>query len=479
MNILLLMTDQWRWDTLFDREHPCQTPNLDGFAHESISFPNTFTSCPLCCPARASLMTGKWPHQTGVMDNIAGGSFYPHGKLHLGQRTFLERLRDDAGYAIAYSGKWHLGQRTLLERGIENVCFSDGGMPQGRGLETKLDGETLSPYYGSFSTGVHRDERIVTAGMEQIAKLAQADRPFCAVISTPGPHFPHFIPREFAELYRDLPGDLLPANYSPPFSEPGKPKAQSKPLWPCQNTVPLTPDDWRKTCAHYWGYCTFLDSLLGRVFEQLDALGLVSNTIVAFTADHGEMLGAHGFFDKGPYFYEEIMHIPMIVRDPRGRQPATPEGFINLKNLFPTLIDLAGAGEILAEEERHRSYWITGNDSTFYTYDAYHGRELKFRGIRTERWKYHWSPHDLSELYDLEQDPHERNNRIDVPEHTEIQEGLHSQLMAWMEKEGDYLRDSQHLLPVGCYVDGRDFTDQHDPGWSEEAREWLKMATSR
>jgi arylsulfatase A-like enzyme len=106
--------------------------------------------------------------------------------------------------------------------------------------------------------------------------------------------------------------------------------------------------------------------------DKLDELGLMGNTVVAFSADHGEMLGAHGKFDKCPDFYEETVHIPMIVRDPRQAHPKKPDGFVNLRDLFPTLISLAGADSILTEDEQARSCWVTEHEHTFYCYDSYH-----------------------------------------------------------------------------------------------------------
>jgi arylsulfatase A-like enzyme len=476
LNIVLLMSDQWRWDTLFQPGHPCQAPHLQRLAQEGVAFDRAFSCVPLCCPARGSLFTGLWPHQTGLTDNVQPGSFYPHGKLHPDQRTYLERLRDEAGYAVSYAGKWHLGLGTAAERGIQ-ADGSDGAAPGHRGEGwpwPTLNEGALPPYHASFDKGKTRDQRAIETGMAQIESLAQGDRPFCAVISTWGPHFAHTVPRRFADLYADAtPKGFMPDNYCTPFVEEHKPKMQSKPFWPCQNTLPLTSEDWRKTVAHYWGFCTHLDEQFGRVLDQLERLGLAENTVVAFCVDHGEMLGAHGNFDKGPYFYEESMHIPLIVRDPLGRAPRSVEGFANLRDLFPTLMSLAGAENVLQDEERARSYWITDPDATFYTYDAYQGRQFKLRGIRTARWKYNWSPNDLCELYDLDSDPGERVNLVDDPAHAAIQADLHRRLMAWMEAEGDALLHAQYLLPAGSYIDGRGFDEQHDPGWSERDKAWF------
>jgi arylsulfatase A-like enzyme len=314
----------------------------------------------------------------------------------------------------------------------------------------------------------------VEAGLAHIAAHAQDDRPFCTVISTWGPHFPHTVPKRFADLYMDaLPEGCLPDNYCTPFVEVHKPRMQSKPYWPCQNTLPLTPEDWRRTVAHYWGYCTHLDEQIGRVLDSLDSLGLAEETVVAFAVDHGEMLGAHGNFDKGPYFYEEILHIPLIVHAPREGTPRSSTSLVSLRDLFPTLIDLAGVESVLEDSERMRSYWRTDRDTVFYTYDAYQGRQFKLRGIHTARYKYTWCPNDLNELYDLETDPGERTNLVDDPDYSAVQEDLYRRLMAWMAAEGDYLLHAHHLPPAGAYVDGRGFDEQHDPGWSESDKAWL------
>jgi arylsulfatase A-like enzyme len=215
------------------------------------------------------------------------------------------------------------------------------------------------------------------------------------------------------------------------------------------------------------------------VLDKLDELGIAQDTVVAFAVDHGEMLGGHGNFDKGPYFYEEIMHIPFIVRDPLGRVPRNADSLVNLRDLFPTLISLAGADGVLNDDERARSCWETDDDATFYTYDAYQGRQFKLRGIRTTRYKYNWSPNDLCELYDLETDPGERTNLINDPAYAGVQTELHGRLLAWMETEGDYLLHTQHLLPAGSYCDGRSFEEQHDPGWPARDKAWLVSREQR
>jgi arylsulfatase A-like enzyme len=460
-NIVLFITDQWRWDTLNKPGHPCKLPNLQAFREESTNHVNAFTSVPLCTPARASLFTGKWPHQTGTMDNVQGSSFYPHGKLHPSHKTYMERLQD-AGYEVSFIGKWHLGAGTLKERGIK-AYLSDGGdhsLFPDDDLEFATPRKT--PFYGTITKGTHLDEKRVRKGIEELETLSKGDKPFCLIVSLPGPHFPHHVPADWVAMYDDLPRDYMPDNYLPQFTEEGKPLAQGAPYWPCQDTRGLDQQDWRRTAQHYFGFCSFIDDLFGQFRRRMSELGLDDSTSLTFTADHGEMLGAHGWFDKGPFFYEEVMRIPMLMRDAGQTTAAVNEGFVSFRDLFPTVLAKSDAAPILTADEATRSYDATDCDHVFYGYDAYQGRQFKFRGIREARYKYAWSPHDLEELYDLETDPQERVNRADDPALDAVKSRLRAQLFDWMKTENDVLAYGGYQLPVGSYIDGRPLHEQHD-----------------
>jgi len=464
-NIVLFVTDQWRWDTLNQPGNPAKLPNLQEFRDEATSFPNAFTSVPLCTPARGSLFTGKLPHQNGTMDNVQGTSFYPHGKLHPSERTYMERLRDQ-GYDVTFIGKWHLGAGTLNDRGIEDTILSDGGQQplMGPGDEITFGGPQLTPFYGTITGGTPQDEQRVRAAIEKLETYANSDKPFCLIVSLHGPHFPHNVPEEWVKLYDDLPEDYMPENYIPQFTETGKPLAQAAHYWPCQDTRTLTQSDWRKTAQHYWGFCSYIDHLFGEFRSKMKEVGLDEKCITGFTADHGEMLGAHGWFDKGPFFYEEVMRIPMIVQGADGAAGETSENFVSFRDVFPTLIEQSGVDGVLKEQEIARSFWSSKDDHITYGYDAYQGRQFKFRGIRNARYKYAWSPHDLAELYDLETDPQERDNRANDPDLAEVRNDLHARLFEKMRAERDALAYDVPQLPVGSYIDGRDRSEQHDHG---------------
>ncbi|WP_323764844.1 sulfatase-like hydrolase/transferase [Marinovum sp.] len=460
-NIILFITDQWRWDTLNQPGHPCRLPNLDAFRDEATNHVNAFTSVPLCTPARASLFTGKWPHQTGTVDNVQGSSFYPQGKLHPSHRTYMERLQD-AGYAVSFIGKWHLGAGTLSERGID-APLSDGGTePLLPPVDLEFAEPRKTPFYGTITDGVHPDEKRVRKAIERLESLASGDTPFCLIASLPGPHFPHHVPEDWVRMYDDLPHDFMPDNFIPQFTETGKPAAQGAHYWPCQDTRGLDQQDWRRTVQHYWGFCSFIDDLFGQFRRRVTDLGLDESTSLAFTADHGEMLGAHGWFDKGPFFYEEVMRIPMLIREAGQGAGKVREGFVNFRDLMPTLLAESAAAGTLTPEEAERSYDATDHDHATYGYDAYQGRQFKFRGIREARYKYAWSPHDIEELYDLQTDPQERVNRAGDPALAAEKARLKARLFDWMKAEADALAFGGYQLPVGSYIDGRPAQDQHD-----------------
>lgn len=455
-NIILFITDQWRWDTLNDPTNPVKLPNLQNFRNEAVNFTNAFTTVPLCTPARGSLFTGRLPHQNGTMDNVQGKAFYPHGKLHPDQTTYLERLRE-AGYHVAFVGKWHLGDGTLLARGIDEVILSDGGdTPLTATSDVTFDEPRKSPYYGTITSGEPLDGVRMDHAIRMLPSLASGDKPFCLVVSLHAPHFPHHVPEEYVSLYDDLPRGFVPDNWCEQFNEPNKPTAQSRPWHVVHDTSHMSAEDWRRTAQHYWGFCSYTDALFGRFRAAVSAAGLDDTTILAFTSDHGEMLGAHGWFDKGPFFYEEVMRIPMLIRAPSVAGEETRVNFVSFHDLFPTLIERAG-GDIDAD----RSFFRTEADAAFYVYDAYQGRQFRFRGIREARFKYAWSPHDIEELYDLETDPGERMNLAGDPAHAATQARLKTRLFDWMKREGDWLSGPGHHPPVGSYVDGRDRDEQH------------------
>lgn len=476
-NVLLLLTDQWRHDALGCAGNPlAHTPHLDRLAEGAARFTCAFTPTPLCSPARASLLTGRWPHQTGVTDNFGVGATR-QGPLAREQRTWLEAARD-AGFRVGYFGKWHLGEDGPILRGAEG--WSRGGFDRGRpapgtGRSPATEMGELRPdwpepdypgvlpggrppFCGTIS-GTLQDTATWRTATEGIHFLRiRDDRPWFMAVSFHGPHFPHLVPEPYADLID--PAEVpLPASLEDDFA--GKPWFQGRTWWPCHDTSGLSADDWRRTAAAYYGAIAMLDAAIGSV---LAAARDDRPTAIVFTSDHGEMLGAHGRFDKGPYLYDEVLRVPLIIRPPEGAAPAVRDEFVNLLDVGATLFALTGeaspgSGRNLLGPARDDAAGVWP-DEAFGWYESYNGHSFVLRSIRTRDWKYCFVPQAVDELYDLHADPHELTNLASDPGHAPMVRALRARLFAWMHRERDPLaNDCSDLPPAGSLLSAKE--DDH------------------
>jgi arylsulfatase A-like enzyme len=469
-NVLLFITDQQRWDTLsYTGRTPCRTPNLDRLAREGVAFDRCLTPDPICCPARAALFTGRAPHATGVGNNQ---------ELPL-ERPALPEVFRDGGYDVAYSGKWHLGrgrafqgiERFAGERGREfrqwlaNHNYEDTypyGTPEfsyyldaGASRE-RISNPHTAPQAGTTETTF--DTWVANRALEYL-ETRPADKPFFHVCSFHGPHPVFVVPEPYYSLY-DPAQAPEPANFADPMT--GKPAFQRRSIWHGAAHAHGTEwEPWRRSQSVYWGYVTLLDELIGRVLGRLDSLGLSEDTIVLMLADHGEMMGSHGLFQKSS-MYEESLHVPCIVRAPRmaagGRHIAAPVSHIDVA---PTLLGLCGLAEagnkVLAPQGRDLSGWITGASpvapantgasddpaagAVFCEYKPYEGEGMTdTRCIAGPRYKFSWNRGDLEELYDTWADPAELHNRAADSGLTTVRARMRDVLLDWMAETGDPLR---------------------------------------
>ncbi|MGH2356353.1 MAG: sulfatase-like hydrolase/transferase [Chloroflexota bacterium] len=493
-NVLVLMVDQQRADSLgayggFGAQ-VCRTPRLDRLAAEGTRFERAYTSSPLCSPARASLLTGLWPTHHGMIFNSLGrdGDFRQRARLP-DDMPVMGRLLRDAGYRTAYIGKWHVGK----EGDIRRLGF-DEGPPSTESRAPGVPSPGAYPLvdpvrrrwlrdptvYSAVTTAdgeAYREIWLARRAQEWLRRHAAERRgePFLCFLSTPGPHWPCVVPERYAARYdwRDVP---LPGNVRDTLE--GKPAAQRVYRDEAGESGTLSDDEWRKCLARYYAFVTLIDDAFGDVLDTLDEIGAARDTIVVYLADHGDIMGAHGLFDKGPFMYEETTRIPLIVRWP-GRVPAgqvvTP--FVHTIDLLPTLLEAAGlprprspygrggsqvaagpqgaatAGTPASTEEAGemdgRSLWplMRGETPPDWPDDAYgqfHGHGASrglydVRMLRTERHKLVYYPHDVDELYDTVADPWELTNLADLPEHQAVRDDLQARLVARMHQADDPL----------------------------------------
>lgn len=186
---------------------------------------------------------------------------------------------------------------------------------------------------------------------------------------------------------------------------------------------------WREAVAKYAGYCAYLDWETGRIIAKLEELGILDETTIVYTSDHGSMVGHHKLIDKGPYPYDGIQRIPLIVSGPGISEGAVCDEFVYLHDLTPTFLDLAGADAFPCSNAQSLVPALSGGKLGEHREDVYmvrhhHPFPYEQRWLRTSRYKYAFNAFDIDELYDLEQDPDEMVNLIDDPSYASVKAEL-------------------------------------------------------
>lgn len=465
VNLLFIMTDQQRWDALScaGSTH-VDTPNLDRLAAEGVRFPNAVCASPVCAACRTSVLTGEPIHLHEVYDNPQAGSDH----CREGLRSFDAYLHD-AGYWTECRGRWHAPPRLLAYDG-EKPMINQIGKFYKQYIERVLpeapkpkDGQIVYswtgwPYtpdiidYDRRSSTTDWDVKEKRAGrmygrdtipaehtlsamvanetIEALHRIKGSGEPFALTSSYLHPHHPLIVAEPYIDMVK--PEDMVPAESLHDSQENGI----------CGDWYPWFLDEFEKEhagimMARYYATVKELDDHIGRVLDTLDELDLAKNTLVIFTSDHGEMLGAHGMHQKFVP-YRESMGVPLILRLP-GQIPAghvvdTP---VCIQDLYATILDYTDT----PGPERHSHSLrplIEGKAS------PHHGTVVvQFNKwwilVQTAGWKYVWSkrPDDVDLLFDLEADPLERNNLVgknpDREKHLAHAREMRAKLVEWLE----------------------------------------------
>ena len=451
-NILILLADQLRYDALSCNGAPvCRTPNMDAVAAAGVRFRDAYTPIALCTPARASLLTGRYPHNHLQLSNMGNFNGVFDDRL-IGQPTLLSRLAG-AGYRIGYAGKWHLpregdGELWGVERwhtpGEWSRPLAQDGYDFARDEVQRLEWGRAAPFAGRNTLPAGQTQEAWTAdrAIEMVDAFGGGDAPFLVFASFFGPHFPYAVPAPWDTRY-DPAGVARPANFDERFA--GKPLIQQKELlrW---NAAHLTWPDWQRVIAAYWGYCSFVDHQMGRVLEALQRSGRRrEDTIVVVTADHGDMLGSHRLFNKGFHMYEETHRVPLLISGPGVERGADTAAFANLVDLAPTLLEQAAAEPPADADGRSLTPLLAGStpadwpDDVFAEFHGYETTLYSTRMIRTADWKYVYNPATEDELYDLRSDPGELHNLAGMVAFGHVLRRMKERLVARMRATGDGL----------------------------------------
>ena len=461
-NVLFLMTDQHRVDTLGCYGNPrVATPNLDRLAGEGTRFDRWYTPTAICTPARASLLTGQNPFRHRLLANQERNVGYLED---LAEDAFtFPRALADRGYRLGLVGKWHVGtHRNAASYGFEGpdlpgwhnpvdhpdylAYLAERGLPPYR-VSDPIRGTTPNGHPGNLlAARLHQpveatfEAYLATRAIEQLERYAaegRADgRPFFLATHFFGPHLPYLLPDAYFDLY-DPDAVELPASVAETFE--GKPAVQRNysAHWTFDT---LSEEVSRKLIAVYWGYVTLIDAQIGRILDRLEELGLKDRTAVFFTADHGEFTGAHRLHDKGPAMYEDIYRTPGILRVP-GAPPQVRDELVSLTDCTATLLELAGADPSPAVDSRSLLPLVRGEHPEWAEelVAEFHGHHFPYpqRMIRDDRWKLVVNPESVNELYDLQEDPHELRNRYQDPGSAPVRRRLLRRLYTLLRERGD------------------------------------------
>jgi arylsulfatase A-like enzyme len=435
-----------RWDAAGFAGNPIvQTPHLDRLAQDGVCFENAYCPSPVCSPARASWLTGLYPHAHLQLRNYGPGRKGEWGCYLPNDCVTIGDVLQRAGYRCGIVGPWHLGDDHRPQHGFEDFwCtyrylgpdypdplfdyFEREGVPN---LYSR-DAEGVTQYGNTmeFATLTDPRQQRTTWTIDRSIEFLQrrSEEPFFLFASIKDPHPRILIPPELLERY---PEDQIPISRSFPDPLHGKPKYQERAKFRIPDTV--TEEQLRRMIAYYYALITHIDDQTGRLLRTLRDQGAIDNTIVAFISDHGEMLGDHGFTEKC-FMYEPSVRVPCLIswpeKLPRETRMSTPFAGVDL---MPTLLDLVGAsppepidGRSIADalldgtepDAQPIFAEIASLDAIYH--NAQDAEQLAAHVMNFDgRWKYIRNRFDIDELYDLKTDPGEMHNIAHQPEQGE------------------------------------------------------------
>lgn len=420
-NIVFLYTDQQHGFTVSGSgDYQFDTPAIDWLAERGITFSHAFCSTPQCSPSRASLMTGQYPHRTGVITNEghAAGRGIP---LNPALPTIGSLFRSN-GYATVYYGKWHLG-----------------GHPESHGWNVyqKARGRELTQLGIQFLQTVPRE-------------------PFFLFLSYLNPHDVYHFPQHMHTTTADVP---LPHSFTDDLST--KPIPHRQFMQEDQGKYMSNADEtvWRKYRRFYREKVQAVDAEIGCIIKTLETSGYLDNTLVILTSDHGDMDTAHRLIYKGPFMYEELLRIPLIVSYPA----VFPAGEIRDQlvqniDLLPFLSDIAGIQlpyspdgiSFLPIVHDHRQHTRTHIFAEYYAKQEWVN---PIRTIRTAEWKYSVYQSREEELYHLQDDPLEMVNLAPDIHFEKQKSELQTILKNWMQQTDDYFHTLRPTDRTGQVLD--------------------------
>ncbi len=481
-NILWICTDSQRFDTLGCYGNPhVRSPNIDRLAAEGVLFEHCYAQNPLCQPSRGSFLTGRYPVTTGLRQN---------GQNIPADEKLITRMLADHEYICGLSGKLHLcacnrrftlgetwwelpdeerviqGVEPRIDDGYAEFYWDHAPSPKFR---SSAYNRWVREHGAAIEQRPREDSRFVKIGMppelHQTTFCAQKAIDFIEAyegyahgwlfsVNIFDPHFVFDPPQEYLKPYLDRLDEIPLPNYV-------EGELADKPAWQAERHARCKyagydeadlgdPREHRMLRAAYWAMCDQIDVQVGRMLDALDRTGQRENTLVIFTSDHGEMLGDHGLYTKGPFLYDPAIRVPLICSMPGTvAQGVRASGLVELSDLAPTVLDAAGLPRHPGMQTRSLWPMLTGEapaeafrDDVYCEY--YNSNPDNPKGfltmVRTETHKLIVA-HGTGggELYDLRSDPAETRNLWDDPAAAEAKTALLVRMTDRMAKTADPL----------------------------------------
>lgn len=436
-NVVFVLTDQWRaQDVGYAGNEQVQTPAIDQLATEGVVFTKTVSTIPVCTPARATLMTGKYPLSHGV--------FYNDKPLKTDEYCIAEVYKEN-GYKTGYIGKWHINGH---EKGQSHRDGRVAPVPAHR--RQGFDFWKVHECTHNYNNSVYFDEENnkhkwegydAIAQTEEGIKFMQANKenPFVLFLSYGPPHAPYSTaPKKYRDMYADVDIALRP-NVPEELSEKTK-----------------------EAVKGYYAHCSALDYCVERLQKEIKELGLDDNTIFVFTSDHGDMIYSHGQTKKQKPWDESIL-VPFILKYPakfKGGEEFTK--LFSYPDIMPTLLGMSGlpipktvegldyTNELLGKEDLGVDAALITCPVPFHQWSYQQGGK-EYRGVRTERYTYAKDLKGPWLLYDNETDPYQMNNLVNKAEFVDLQKDLEGKLQKILDKNGDKFLDGAAYMKAFNY----------------------------
>jgi len=430
-NVVLVFADQWRAQaTGYAGDPNVRTPVLDRLARQSVVMNTAVSTCPVCSPYRASLLTGQYAHTHGVFLNDVCLN---------NEAVSLAGAFGRSGYQTGYIGKWHLdghGRSSFISR------------QRRQGFEFWKVLECTHDYNRSFYYG-DEDTKLQWEGYDAVAQTREAHQyirdhagkgPFALVLSWGPPHNPYnTAPKQSRDMY------------------------QPERMVVRQNVPPEKAAEARRDLAGYYAHISALDQCVGTLWDTLRDNGLEDDTIFVFTSDHGDMLGSQGLSRKQKPYDESVL-VPLIVHWPRvckeRRDISVP---IGTPDIMPTLLGLCGIEiprtvEGLDFSGHVRGGAALGDGAALIACYAPFGEWTRdkggreYRGVRTARYTYVRDLKGPWLLFDDERDPYQLGNLCNQKRHSLLQAELEGRLQAKLREVRDEFEPAEHYIRKWNYV---------------------------